>query len=340
MRTFLSISILFLLLFPTLGKAQLSEKQLVDSLASLEKGLIFSKNIKKQEESSELILKLLKRSLREPNSIDYNFDTLKIISVVTSDKQELRLFTWVIQQPAGRYLHKGLAQSYVKSNKSYRLHELNDESPKLVRPMTKNLSPKKWYGARYYKIITKKSRGRMYYTVLGWKGIDLTKNAMVIEMIKLKSNGDISFGYPAFDLNDCEYFEKQRRPRRVVFEHSADAVMKLRYDKQTILKEVKASRVKHTPRQFGFNAQRKEVRSKPKYKKINKMMIVFDQLAPLNQSMEGMYAFYIPKINVVDALLFENGKWVYYSDIDARNDNPGPERKKVIEYDLIEEEKE
>jgi len=66
-------------------------------------------------------------------------------------------------------------------------------------------------------------------------------------------------------------------------------------------------------------------------------MIVMDQIAATSPAMEGIYQFYIPKINVIDALYFERGKWKYYGDIDARNKGDSPQRKDNIDYDLIEE---
>jgi hypothetical protein len=336
MRSFiLSIAFFLLALLPMASEAQINNKELIDSLLKYERNLLFSEKYPTQLHASKRISALLKNNLKKNNSIDISFDTLSIISVVTSKKKELRIFTWVSRESNGRYHYHGLVQSYNKRNKSYKIHELEDQSYRIHAPMKKTLSASKWYGARYYKLITKKYKGKTSFTLLGWKGIDMTKKAMVIEPIRLKSNGDISFGYPSFNLKGSEYFERNTRPRRVLFQFSAEANMTLVYDKQTILKKVRDSKVKNSRRQFGFQAQRREVRTKPKYKKIQDEFIIFDQLMPLNKNMEGMYAFYIPKINVLDALHFEKGKWTYYADIDARNKTDENPKKDNVDYDLF-----
>ncbi|MBN2746434.1 MAG: hypothetical protein JXR34_06885, partial [Bacteroidales bacterium] len=202
--------------------------------------------------------------------------------------------------------------------------------------LKKNLTADRWYGSRYYEIITKKHSGKTYYTLLGWKSIDMALHAKVVEILVLKNNGDFTFGYNIFDVRGNEYFKSNSRPKRLIFKYSHQGTMTLKYQKQTILKKVRDGQVKRSPKQFGFSAQKKDVRSQPKYKKIKGRMIVFDQMAPENPNLEGVFSYYIPKINVLDALYFDKGKWVYYADIDARNPTMGNERKPVINYDLIE----
>lgn len=48
-------------------------------------------------------------------------------------------------------------------------------------------------------------------------------------------------------------------------------------------------------------------------------MILFDRLVPLSTSLEGQKQFYVPETNIFDAFIFENGRWVFMEDIDARN---------------------
>lgn len=64
-------------------------------------------------------------------------------------------------------------------------------------------------------------------------------------------------------------------------------------------------------------------------------MIVFDRLSPIDTrtskyaaNLDGQYQFYVPESNVFDGFIFENGKWYFVKDIDARN--PKPKNKKKI----------
>ena len=312
--------------------------QLQDSIIVYSKKLTINTPFEIKKAANEKLIKLITKAARQENSIDFGFDSLNIISVLTSDDKVLRIFTWVIPYDDGSYGYSGVIQAFSKSKKMYNTTVLKDKTSKIYNPMKKSLTAEKWYGARYYELITKKYHKKKYYTVIGWKGIDLVLTSKVIDVIDIKSNGRLIFGYGIFNMDDADYFARNARPKRLVFTYSAEAHMNLVYQQQTILKKVKDSRLKSSPIAVGFNAQKKEVRTKPKYKKIVGKMIVMDELAPLSQSMEGIYQFYLPKINVIDALYFEKGKWKYYEDIDARNQGTSPERKENIDYDLIEEE--
>ena len=294
-----------------------------------------SAEIKKK--ANEKLIKLITKAARQEKSIEFGFDSLNIISVLTSEDKVLRIFTWVIPYDDGSYSYSGIVQAYSKSKKLYTITTLHDQTSRIIRPMKKTLSAEKWYGARYYQIITKKYHRKKYYTVLGWKGIDMVVSSKVIDVVDIKSNGRLVFGYGIFNLTDADYFGKNQHPKRVIYTFSSEVHMNLVYQQQTILKKIKDSRLKYSPIAIGFNAQKKEVRTKPKYKKIVGKMIVMDQIAATSPAMEGIYQFYIPKINVIDALYFERGKWKYYGDIDARNEGDSPTRKDNIDYDLIEE---
>jgi len=334
-------SILILILISSINiKAQNIKliNQIQDSIIVYSKKLTINTPEEVKKAANEKINKFIIKATHQEKSIDFGFDSLNIISVLTSDDKLLRTFTWIIPYDDGSYGYGGVIQAYSKSKKLYNSTILKDKTSRIFNPMKKSLTAEKWYGARYYQLITKKYHRRKYYTVIGWKGIDGVVTSKVIDVINIKSNGRLIFGYGIFNMKDADAFSRNTRPKRVVLTFSAETNMNLVYQQQTILKIVKKSRLKSSPIAIGFNAQKKEVRTKPKYKKINGKMIVMDEIAPINPSMEGIYQFYIPKVNVIDALNFEKGKWKFYADIDARNKDGSPKRKENIDYDLIEDE--
>jgi len=75
----------------------------------------------------------------------------------------------------------------------------------------------------------------------------------------------------------------KRAPKRMIFEYSAQVYMSLRYDKE-------------------------------------KNMILFDHLEPTEGALIGQYQYYGPSFQV-DGLNWENGKWSYVSNVQARNAN-------------------
>jgi len=277
------------------------------------------------------------KAIRQESSIEYKFEKLHFVSIVTSNDKKLRILSWAIKMKNDQWQYFGLTQSYVKSSKSYKYNKLIDKTAKLRHADSKTLNAKKWFGAYYYKLIETRHKGKSFYTLLGWKGFDRSKSKKVIEIATIRSNGDIVFGYPLFNIRDYAYF-KNKRARRLIFTFSSQVKMFLDYDTQSIhIKKNTKKKKKSHKKQRGFRPVSKDVSSKEKIKTITKPMIVMDRLEPTNKEMTEFYEFYFPETNVVDALLFEKGKWNYFPDVDARNslENEKNEKpKKTINYDL------
>jgi len=339
-RFILSISLLFLFLAFSSSKLFSQDFRLIktyeDSLLHYSKAILKERNEDRKFALNKKLEYFVEKAARQKSSIDYDFDTLKFISVLTSEDKKFRIFTWTIKKRDGTYHYFGLGQSFIKHTKSYKYSKLNDQTSRISRMDSKTLNQKKWLGAYYYKLIQNKANGKTYYTLLGWKGFNKITNMKVIEVATIRTNGDIIFGYPIFNIKGFDYI-KNKRARRLVFKYSAQIKMYLDYDVQSILIEKKKKIGKSRKKQRGFTAQNKEVAPKLKVKTISKPMIVMDRLEPINTAMEGIYEFYYPETNVIDALLFENNKWNYYPDVDARNkpnDEQNTKAKKKLNYDL------
>ena len=80
-----------------------------------------------------------------------------------------------------------------------------------------------WYGALYYEIVPAKVKRRNHYLLLGWDGGDLFVNRKVIDVLSFSSSGVPRFGKSVFKF-------KKDRKKRVVFEFSYMATMRLFYD--------------------------------------------------------------------------------------------------------------
>ncbi len=277
------------------------------------------------------------KAIRQESSIDYQFKKLKFVSVITSSDKKLRILSWAIKLKDAHWKYFGFCQSYVKNTKSYKYNKLIDKTTNLRHADSKTLNPKKWFGAYYYKIIETRNGSKNFYTLLAWKGYDRSKTMKLIEVATIRSNGDVVFGYPLFNIREYEYF-KNKRARRLIFTFSSQVKMFLDYDTQSIhIKKNTKKKKKSHKKQRGFRPISKEVSSKEKIKTITKPMIVMDRLEPTNKQMAEFYEFYFPETNVVDALLFEKGKWNYFPDVDARNtleSEKNAKPKKPINYDL------
>jgi len=310
-----------------------------DSIARLASEMVKVSDDKLKVDISDKISNLVFNITEHAKSINYNFDELKFVKVLTSSDKKFRVFTWVIPFSDKTYAYRGIAQCYNKSKKEYTSYTLTDKGDKLGFAQNKTLDIKKWYGAYYYKMIETKRGSKRFYTLIGWRGISRTVQSKVIEVVTIKNRGNITFGYNIFDIKGYDYFGKgNRSSKRLIFKFSTQGNMYLNYDYQTII--IASSKSKKHKRKTnykpGFNAQSSPEKEKIKTKSIKDNMIVLDRLVPTSPQMKEFYDFYYPESNIIDALLWQKNKWKYYADIDARNKVSNTDKiNKKIEYDLV-----
>jgi hypothetical protein len=234
----------------------------------------------------DLFLKVLEKE----GSFDYPFDSLSNVSLLKAPDNSFRIITWYVPLPESSFEYFGFFQVKDERRGDVVIYPLMNVEREPDDLLYQQFSPESWYGAYYYQLIHNRHEREDYYTLLGWRSDNLLTRKRVIEPIRTAARGKPVFGIPQFTYENNRY-------RRVVFEYSAKVSMSVIYDRQLL----KGSR-------------------RPKN------MIVFDRLMPTHPQLKGHYQFYFPETNVFDAFVFENGRWVYYPGIDARN--PEKENKK------------
>lgn len=160
----------------------------------------------------------LNKLIKTDGSFDFQFDSLKTISILKAHK--LKIYNWTIPFTDGTFEYFAFLQ--IKTDEGFTVVELTDKSEDVKSPENKTLTPKSWYGALYYKLIHHKKIGENTYTLLGWDGNNLLTNKKIIDVVTISGNGMIKFGSPIFKL-------KNKTQRRVIFEYSENAVMSLKY---------------------------------------------------------------------------------------------------------------
>jgi hypothetical protein len=215
----------------------------------------------------------LKELINKKGSFDFNFDSLKTISILKSN--DLKIYNWAVPLNDGTFEYFAFLQIR-KEKDMFRIIELIDKSETTKTPENKILTAKSWYGALYYKLITSKKLGKNYYTLLGWDGNNNLTNKKIIDVINISPNGIIKFGAPVFKT-------KKKTKKRIIFEYSEDVVMSLK---------------------FHQNSER----------------IVFDHLVPASSKLKGIYEYYGPELNIVDAFIIDKGKWIFEGDTDIKLD--------------------
>ncbi len=168
----------------------------------------------------------LERLLNEKGSMDYDFDSLTNVSVLTAPDRCLRIYTFICPAVDGSfYRYYGFVQWRRNKKEDFQTVRLIQSPP--GTPMSERIiyPAGKWPGILYYRIIHTRFRGKHYYTLLGWQGHNQFTTRKVIDVLTIDNN-QIMFGAPLFET------ETGLR-QRIVFEYNARAVMSLNYDKKS-----------------------------------------------------------------------------------------------------------
>ncbi|MDQ3108868.1 MAG: hypothetical protein M3R17_03145 [Bacteroidota bacterium] len=172
---------------------------------------------------------LLHKTLSIEGAFNYPFDSLKFIANLRSADGALRIFNWDLPKNDGTYMYYGFimvdeSKTGVPKKSGYRIYDLVDKSDEIKNVELAVLSPEKWYGALYYKIIQTSDKDKKYYTILGWDGNTKYTWKKIIDVITFAKDGKPIFG-------EKNLFQRGKRSsKRVVFEYRADLVMKLSYE--------------------------------------------------------------------------------------------------------------
>ena len=306
---------IFLILIFTAGIVAEGFSQRKDSFASLEdsiiqlhRSVISENNTILRYQQNEQLLFLLEETLSMKNSMTHPFNRLRTISVLTSKDKKVRIFTWYLINEQGSHEYYGYIQAYSDEKKDYRLFPLIDKWSKINNPEAQMLMPNNWYGALYTEIIEIESASKKYYTLLGWNGGDIFSQCKLIEVLSISNKGVVSFG-----ANIFKGYSKART-LRVVFQYAKNSPFTLHYDKQA-----------YTKRSDKRDAKTKKYMTDT----IAGDMIIFNQLIPMDESLQTISQFMVGEASLHDAFVEKEGKWVFYSNVVARNPAPVTKGKQV-----------
>lgn len=167
-------------------------------------------------ESNFSFVKTLVSALKEPNSFYFDFEKLRMISILNSPDRSFRIISWNLPLQDGSYLYYGTIQYKAGTIK---LTPLLDKTFQINAPEEDVVSNKNWYGAQYYQMIP---LSKNQYVLLGWKGHHADYTKKVIDVLTFAPNGDVSFGAPIFS-DDSKLTRK-------IFSFTRQASMYLKYN--------------------------------------------------------------------------------------------------------------
>jgi len=323
-------SILALIILPFASFSQVNDGRL-DSLRKYT-SIITSETADFEKYAvNEKLQSLLEKIFMSDKSYDFPFDSLERFSAKTAPDKKFKLLTWGIAKEDGTFEYFGYIFFPENSAFTKRYIKLTDNTLKIAYPENDITDFSNWYGAIYYDIVPCHYQGKKQYTLLGWKGNNSITSKKVIEILYFRSNGTPVFGKRMFrKYND--------KAVRVIFEYSSRSSMLLRHDKQmihTVTRPSKTIKSKYNSKDKKSNkAIKADKKIKAKIKTTKADMIIFDRLSPMDPrttkyaaNLEGQFQFYVPESNIMDAFIFENGKWYFVKDVDARNPKPNKKVK-------------
>ncbi len=215
MRSFLLFVFISVICFKSFSQIDLKQKEfeLVLLLDSIRK-------VKSEEEKfllSDAIALELELVLADENSMQYPFDSLKLISKITAPDNSWRMFNWHIDDDKKQHRYWAIIQ-YKHQNK-YRVVSLMDAAEDLKSPESKTLKAPQWYGAHYYHVFMPEKNK---YYLLGYNGKSNIISQKIIEVLSFDNKGNIIFG-------DDVFITEKGSPKRVVFEYSREVSMSVKY---------------------------------------------------------------------------------------------------------------
>jgi hypothetical protein len=184
----------------------------------------------------------LESCLNAPESFNYPFDSLKLITKITAPDKKWRMFNWHIEDSKRQFLHFAILQ--YKTEGVYKVFRFEDAASELQNPENKILKYTQWYGCHYFKVFMP---DKSTYMLLGVNGSDFKLNRKVIEVLSFDNKGNPVLGAAIFKA-------EKGAPKRIVFEYAKEVSMSLKYfeNKKAIVFDHLAPREPHLVNQFQY----------------------------------------------------------------------------------------
>lgn len=185
---------------------------------------LYSDSLSDIEPYLDTIRQEMTMALGMEGSMDFPWNRLNKIGIVTSEDQKIRIFTWHVADDADNYRYFGFIQMGLKKGKS-KLYELKDNGKPQRGLMKLDQSQEDWYGKLYYQVLTNHHKRKTYYTVLG---MDFNNSRSIIKSVEVMTiqRNDLHFIRSLF-FNGRDFVD------RLVLEYSSTVAISVRYDPGT-----------------------------------------------------------------------------------------------------------
>lgn len=242
---------LFLLLSIALfyaAQAQRSIKDIEEDLKKMAIQILNNDSLAYKVDLNKRFTKELMEVLKRPESFKYNFDSLTTISILRSEDNAFRVFTWYIVDKNYKELYGEQYHYYFGLIQRNYVDPKTQKAEMVVIPLIETqqistrlenmaLDEKNWLGGLYYPMKTRTTipaakiqyrdrpksstvrpelKTKMVYTVMGWNGADNRSDYKFIDVISFdeKDKTKVIFGLDRF------FFDKNIPQYRAIFKYS------------------------------------------------------------------------------------------------------------------------
>jgi hypothetical protein len=198
-----------------------------DSLKGFAFDIVNADSAMQRFRADSQFIRSLVRTLKQPYSFYYPFDSLETISRLYAPDSSFRIFTWQFKKDDQLFLQEGAIQMN-QPDGSLKLYPLFDASMFTAKPLDSVRNRHNWIGAIYYRIIQKTYEGRKYYTLLGFDDFSETSNKKWMEVLTFGADGEPRFGGPYFSFMEDSLHRHMQY--RFNIEYKKEATTRFNYD--------------------------------------------------------------------------------------------------------------
>jgi hypothetical protein len=222
MRSLLTLLFVAILALPA-AQAQLADK--ASAVQKMAEQLLTDTSRTARQAKAEEILQALQDLFKMPGAYEYPFTEITSVSLQAPQDKSFRVATWQLFVDDNTYKYYGLL--VMPDGKS---HVLVDGTDELPYPEQSVLTPKKWYGALYYRIIDFKKGNEKMYALMGYDAHSFFTRRKVMDVLYF-DNGKPKFGAPVIEFPDIRTGQ-MKLYKRFLIEYSAEVAVTLNWSDQ------------------------------------------------------------------------------------------------------------
>ena len=199
-----------------------------DSMKQYSRAMIKEPNSSQRFIADSIFIRMLVKSLRNPHSFYYPYDSLETVSRIYAPDSSFRIFSWQFNRDDTYFRQRGAIQMRTADG-SLKLFPLLDMSEFTGAPQDSVRAPANWVGAIYYGMVMKTFNGKNYYTLLGFDDNNAKSTRKWIDVLTFNAAGQPQFGGPYFAMQPT----KQTMPApfaRFCLEYKKLGKARLNYD--------------------------------------------------------------------------------------------------------------